>query len=200
MAGVSLFKAFSILSNGPDFFIGAGCKWKSGLFNLTIGLSVAIPFVNTWHAHFYSGALPPDVPLIQSTGNFTGAYVNRYRSSREFEMSFHAADGQVYTLQSDAADSDSEVAAKANSGERFYVEGFILQNGKGLFWPTRVTSVNGRVLIDPKQQREKLGIKRSVFGGVIVEYSAIIPLWIVSLFNALKIKNRLAKVDWSDVR
>jgi hypothetical protein len=194
MSKISLFKAFSILRNGPDFLIGEGYRWKSRVFNLALGSLLIFPILNFWCAQWYGGDLPPAVPLVQGVGPLSDAVLNPYRRPREYMVNFLAPDGKIYQMNRLAIDSNKEVIRKLNTGENFYVEGFVLQNGNGNFWPTLVAATDGRILLSREAQMEVLIEERSVFGwGLMLEYSLTIPLWVISLVNAVKIKNRLSK-------
>lgn len=193
MSNISLLKAFSILRNGSDYEIGEGFRWKRGVLDLAIGLLVAFPIANTLNALPYRGAIPPQAPLIKSIGNFTGEHTYYSRTSQRYYGIFHAADGKSYRVQDDTLNSSQEIMSKINSGEDFYVEGFLLEDGQGYFWPTFVTAADGRVLLSRDKTNRNLSISRDTFGEKLMwEYVATLPLWIISLLNAIKLKKKLS--------
>ena len=77
MSDISLFKAFSILLNGSDYQIGEGYRWKIAVLSTGVALTVAFPLFNLLHSQFYTGAVPPEAPLVRSVGNFTTGNFNR---------------------------------------------------------------------------------------------------------------------------
>src|SRR5258708_26897584 len=137
MSAVSLAKAFLILLNGTDYQIGEGHSWKRGVLSAAVALAATFPVFNLLNSQIYTGAVPPEAPVIRSIGNFTSGIYNRRSINRQYSIDFHANDGKIYNL----IDSDLDVVriGKANSGLNFYVEGFLLQDGRGFFWPTLIS-------------------------------------------------------------
>lgn len=194
MSSVSFLGAFCILLYGTEYDIGMGYRWKRGVVNLALISLVTFPVINIWDAQVYTGSLPPEVPLVQSVGDFTdGATYSSYKASRRYVTLFHAQNGRVYQIERRAIYSSDELVKKINSGEKFYVEGFVLRNGYGFFWPTLITTLDGRQLLSSQGQIAALKESRSPFGKLLLwEYASTLPLWGVSLVNAMKIKNRLS--------
>ncbi|MFM0361924.1 hypothetical protein [Paraburkholderia sediminicola] len=188
-----MFKAFSILRNGSDYQIGEGHHWKRAVLNLAIGLLVAFPMANMWIGLSYRGAIPPDAPLVKSIGNFTNEYTPGIK--QRYDAIFHAADGKFYQVQSGSINSSREIMSNINSGRNFYMEGFVLQDGRGFFWPTLVAAVDGRVLLSREEMSRNLKIEREPFGELLIwEYVATLPLWIISLLNAIKLRKKLSEI------
>jgi hypothetical protein len=195
MSNISLLKAFLILRNGPDYVIGAGHRWKSGLLNMTIGLFLTFPILNLLYVQFYRGALPPTAPLIQSIGVFTSVYRQPSVFGGNYVANFRASDGKNHPVQLEALNSSEQLMKAIASGESFYLEGFVLQDGKGWFWPTFVTSVDGRVFLSREEEMENLKKRRQPFGKLLlVQYLSLVPLWIICLINALKIRRKINRV------
>jgi hypothetical protein len=193
MSHISLLKAFSILRNGSDYQIGEGHNWKRGVLNTAIGLLVAFPIANMLNALPYRGAIPPEAPLIKSVGNFTGEHTYSSKAIQRYTGIFHAADGRSYPVQDGALNSSHEIMSNMNSGKEFYVEGFVLEDGQGFFWPTSVTDLDGRVVLGREEMKRDLTVERDSFGEKLIwEYLATLPLWIISLSNAIKLKNKLS--------
>ncbi|MFM0251094.1 hypothetical protein [Paraburkholderia sediminicola] len=191
MSDISLLEAFSILRSGSDYQIGEGCHWKRGVLNLAIGLLVAFPMANMWTGLSYRGAMPPEAPLVKGIGNFTNEYTPGIK--QRYVAVFHAADRKVYQVQDGSINSSHEIMSNINSGKGFYVEGFVLQDGHGLFWPTLVATVDGRILLSREKMNEKLKTEREPFGELLIwEYVSTLPLWIISLLNAIKLRKKLS--------
>ncbi|SIO52233.1 hypothetical protein SAMN05444172_2794 [Burkholderia sp. GAS332] len=189
MSDISLFKAFSILFKGSDYQIGEGHHWKRGVLTFAMALSAIFPILNFWNSQSYMGAIPPEAPLIRGIGSFTNEnYRSRVGGSN---ISFRSDDGDIYRVMN--SDLNIATIGKANSGLRFYVEGFLLRGGDGFFWPTYITSLDGRVLLSREESTISLQTNREPFGGILLwEYGSIAPLWIISLLNAVKLKNKLS--------
>ncbi|CAE6811662.1 hypothetical protein [Paraburkholderia domus] len=190
MSNISLLKAFSILLNGSDYQIGEGYRWKRGVLSTAVALTVAFPLFNLAFSQSYMGAVPPEAPLVRSVGNFTVGNFNRRSINRQRAIDFHAANGKVYQLLDNSLDISK--IGKANSGVNFYVEGFLLQDGRGFFWPTLISEVDGHVLLGREESNRSLDFNREPFGKkrLLWEYGLIIPLWLISLFNATKLRKK----------
>jgi hypothetical protein len=120
MSNISLLKAFLILRNGPDYVIGAGHRWKSGLLNMTIGLFLTFPILNLLYVQFYRGALPPTAPLIQSIGVFTSVYRQPSVFGGNYVANFRASDGKNHPVQLEALNSSEQLMKGIASGESFW--------------------------------------------------------------------------------
>jgi hypothetical protein len=192
MSEISLFKAFSILLNGSDYQIGEGYRWKRGVLSTAVAVTVASPLFNLIYSQSYRGAVPPEAPLVRSVGNFTNGIYNRRSTNRKYSTDFHAADGKIYHL----IDSDlgTEKTGKANSGSNFYVEGFLLQDGRGFFWPMLISRLGGHVLLSREESNKSLKRNREPFGKILLwEYGLTLPLWLISLSNTIKLRKKLTR-------
>lgn len=191
MSSISFLKAFTILLNGSDYQIGNGYRWKRGVLSTAVALTVAFPLYNLIHSHFYTGAVPPEAPLVRSAGNFTSGVYDRRSNNRKYSIDFHATDGKIYYL----IDSDLGVAkiGKVNSGSIFYVEGFLLQDGRGFFWPMLISGLDGHVLLSRDESNKSLKRNREPFWKILLwEYGLTLPLWLISLSNAIKLRKKLS--------
>ncbi|MFM0731534.1 hypothetical protein PQQ52_13710 [Paraburkholderia sediminicola] len=192
MPTVSLPKAFLILLNGTDYQIGEGHRWKRGILSVAVALAVTFPLFNLLHSQFYTGAVPPEAPVVRSVGNFTSGIYNRRSINRQYSIDFHSNDGKIYNLID--SDLDVERIGQANSGLNFYVEGFLLQDGRGFFWPTLISERDGHVLLSRDKSNQSLNKNRDPFGKILLwEYGLILPLLLISLSNAIKIRNKLSR-------
>jgi hypothetical protein len=157
---------------------------------LAIGLTAIFPVLNLWNSQSYAGAKPPDAPLIKIFGKITVGKYNSRGMIRQYNVNLHTGDGKIYYLMDDAIGPD-----KFNIFEsplNFYVEGFLLQDGRGFFWPTLIAEPDGHVLLGPEKSSQILNNNREPFGKILLlEYISIIPLWIISFLNAIKLRNRL---------
>ncbi|WCM18020.1 hypothetical protein NDK50_11015 [Paraburkholderia bryophila] len=194
MADVSLFKAFSILLNGLDHEIGEGARWKRGIFRMAMSMLALFPVANMISGQTYSGELPPTVPLLHTVGTFSQVYASPKEFRRKFVLNFYAEDGKIYQVPLEGIDSNEKMVERAKSGESFRVEGFSLHDGQGLLWLTWVADMNDRELLGRDGQNRLLKRYRDPFSALLlVEYGLTLPLWVVSLFNALKLRKRLSK-------
>jgi hypothetical protein len=192
MSDISLLKAFSILFNGSDYQIGEGHHWKRGALMLAMALTAIFPILNFWNSQSYAGAEPPDVPLIKSIGSITVGKYNPRGIIRQYNVNFHAGDGKIYYLMDDAIGPDELKTFELRLN--FNVEGFLLQDGRGFFWPTLITGPDGHILLDPEKSSRILNSNRDPFGKLLLlEYASTLPLWIISLLNAIKLRKKFTE-------
>ena len=82
-----------------------------------------------------------------------------------------------------------------NSGLNLYVEGFLLRDGRGFFWPTLIRGLGGHILLGHEDSNRSLKYNREPFGvkKLLWEYGLIIPLWLISLSNAIKLRKKFSR-------
>ncbi|MEZ0602041.1 hypothetical protein ACAX43_07795 [Paraburkholderia sp. IW21] len=193
MSNISLLKAFSILRSGSDYQIGEGHHWKRGVLNLAIGLVVIFPLLNFWRSQFYAGAVPPEALLIRGVGNFTIGNYNSRGITRKYNINFKTNDGKIFYVIDNAI--SAEKIRKFNSEFNLQVEGFLLQDGRGLFWPTLIITSDGHVLLSRMESSRILNNQRRPFGELLLlEYGSTIPLWLISLSNAIKLRKKFPEI------
>jgi hypothetical protein len=186
-----LFRAFSILVSASPEKIGEGWRWKSKLLTMTIFISVAFPFFNMRFASPYQGDLPPLVPLIRGNGKI--AFLQKKQGFRSSDYAaFVGEDGKKYVFQDYSSLLGVEKFVNEHPSQSVHVEGFILKNGEGLFWPTSISTVAGEILLAPEKLSRQLENRRDVWGGLLlIQKISLLPLWIISFFNAVKIARKL---------
>lgn len=187
----TFYRAFSILLTGARVEIGRGHIWKSRLLAMAIiGLAIC-PTVNTYMASPYQGASPPAIPLISAYGKIR--LFHEIRGPRNlYYLEFITEEGEKYEFQDNIPDILSFITKYPD--ETFRVEGFILKNGHGRFWPTSVRSINGSVLLTPKRSERYLTANKDVWGEkLFFEYFLLTPIFIISFFNVLQIARKLDK-------
>jgi hypothetical protein len=187
-----LYRAFSILLVGSRAEIGEGYRWKSGLLRLTISISAIFPVVNMLNSAPYQGNLPPLAPLISGNGHIE---FRREYKKPDYAI-FFEEDGKNYLFQDCPSLQVIRNFVTNNPGQPLHLEGFILKNGEGLFWPTSISTVDGKVLLTSDKLSRDLMINRSVWGRkFILQQISLVPLWIISFFNVLKIARKIKKEE-----
>ncbi|RKT21708.1 hypothetical protein B0G69_5110 [Paraburkholderia sp. RAU2J] len=186
----NLYRAFSILLVGSPVEIGSGYRWKSGLLRLVIVLSACFPYVNALYAGAYKGDLPPLTPLISGNGHI------EFR--REYKRPDYAVfldeDGKSYVFQDYSSLHAIRDFVTEHPDQRLHVKGFILKNGEGFFWPTSISTIDGQILLAPDELSRELENHRDIWGGLLaIQQISLLPLWIISFFNVVKIARRLKK-------
>lgn len=65
-----------------------------------------------------------------------------------------------------------------------------MRDGLGRFWTTQVTTIDGKVLLDKDSQNVALMRARNPLETIFYMYLIAGFLWILSAFNAIKIKKK----------
>jgi hypothetical protein len=187
---MNFLRAFLVMMWGPFETIGPGYKWKQSVLSGAIIITLISPWLMIQHSSPYQGNLPPRVPLIRDDGRFIFGNEHHGFKSTPF-IDFKTNGGQIYRLQ-DRVGYDSILNwNNRNTDSHLYVEGFLLRNGQGLFWPTQVTTVDGRVLLDRDQQNTSLMRSRNPFGrNLFYMYVFAGFLWIFSIRNVVQIMKK----------
>jgi hypothetical protein len=186
----TLYRAFSILLVGSKVEIGEGYRWKSGLLRLVISIAAIFPVVNMINAAPYKGNLPPLAPLV--TGN--GHIEFRQENKNSHYAIFLDKDGRSYVFQDYSSLREIKEFVLEHPDEFLRVEGFILKNGEGLFWPISISTADGQVLLASEKTSRDLMINRSVWGKILLlQQISLVPFWIISFFNVAKIARKLKK-------
>ncbi|MFM0074247.1 hypothetical protein PQQ86_24110 [Paraburkholderia sediminicola] len=187
---MTLFKAFLILLRGPTETIGPEYKWKQSILTGAIIFTLISPFLAFVHSIPYRGAIPPEAPILKRRGVFV--FGNDRHGPKKYPfIDFKTENGQIYRLQDYVGYNSILKFNEANPDhQEVRAEGFFLRDGLGRFWPTQVTTVDGKVLLDKDRQNVALMRARDPLGTIFYMYLIAGFLWILSAFNAIKIKKR----------
>ncbi|MGB8418010.1 hypothetical protein, partial [Paraburkholderia sp.] len=130
-------------------------------------------------------------PIIKSKGVFVFGDDRRGLKSHPF-IDFRSEEGKIYRLQ-DYIGYDEIFKFNENNPDHqeVLVEGFSLRNGLGRFWPTQVTTIDGKVLLDKDKQNTALIRYKDPFdGSLFIMYVVAGSLWIVSAVNTVQIMKK----------
>lgn len=184
---VTWFAAFNILLNGKSDAIGKYRGWKSIALWLAIVAPLVIPFVQGDYLAMLSGEIPPHTPVIRAQGNFV-----QMTHGQASWIAFVTADGQMYAMQRGTSIKGADNMPQEIPPPTVYAEGFLLQNGKGYFWPTLIKMQDGHFLTTPSQSIALLARERQRnLNLLIAECALFVCLSIASFFSIAKIKRNL---------
>lgn len=187
---MTLFKAFLILLRGPAEIIGPEYKWKQSILSGAIIFTIISPFLAFVHSMPYQGVIPPDASVLKERGVFVFGSDQHGLKKYPF-IDFKAENGRAYRLQDYIGYDSIFEFNKANPGnQEVYAEGFFLRDGVGRFWPTQVTTIDGKVLLGKDSQRVALMSARDPLGTIFYMYLIAGFFWILSAFNVIKIKKK----------
>lgn len=181
------FTAFKTLSRGKSPAIGKYPAWKSAILHSAIVAPFVLLYVQGGHILDYSGAIPPNVPVIRATGRFIQA-----KKGQASWIVFEADDGRVYNMERGTSIEGSSDMPQGNPPPKVYVEGFLRKNGNGYFWPTLIKMSNGLLLTDPQKSIDLLMRERRVGIRLLaIEILVSIFFGVFSIFNISIIRRRL---------
>jgi hypothetical protein len=174
---VTWFTAYKVLSKGKSPAIGKYPGWKSFVLNISVVAPIAIAFVGGNQIRTVSGAIPPDVPVIQATGKF----LQMHRGQASW-VAFVAEDGRTYNMERGTTIRDNNNLPHGNPPPTTYVEGFLRENGRGYFWPTMIKMPDGKILLYPKQSIANFQqFRRRVYDVTAFYILLNVILWILAL-------------------
>ncbi|WP_410210320.1 hypothetical protein [Aquirhabdus sp.] len=164
------------------------------LFSLAAIATLCLyPFMGNLLLSELSGNTPPTVPLISSTGNFE--YVsNPSNHSNHYDVYFHTHDGKTYQMSQFVAPLSVTKLAENNPTTQFKVQGFILANGKGSFYPVIVNDLNDYPIISKESLLAELAHNRQADQRTVnLMYSATIFCFVgFIIFSFLTINRKLS--------
>ena len=147
-----------------------------------------IPFVIISSTLPYAGARPPEAPLIKARGQLRIRDERvGWKTIRRFEFITEAK--TVYRV------SERQTSVKLyrlfqRNLPNLYVEGFVLRDGHGYFFPTQAVSEAEGVLVDEKGQYESLNVGADVVWKLVFDWMWIsFPLIVIFVWKFFKIRS-----------
>lgn len=190
---ITWFAALKILQQGKPEILGKSAKSaKSMQMGLSIALmsTLAALLFPIYVVVLYSGATPPKAPVIKATGTLNAMGAHNLNGGAAIDVVLSAVDGKKFTVKNSVGIQELQDFAKNNPMDKVYVEGFLLQNGSGSFWPTSVSNIDGRIIISKDKLQVMYNYRKSKgpikVGLVLLLISA--PFWISSIYHAYKIR------------
>lgn len=183
---ISWLAAFKLMLLGRATVLGGNHQLKSAWIMFALAMLLMYPIVPRLDRQVYSGSIPPVAPLIKEKGILEQK--EEYSGLRKsVNFIFHTDTGHVYRTQRRVAPS---IMYYATVGKRAYVymEGFLLQDGKGSFYPLKISTVDGLDLVDPGELRRVLNRGRTPYlplGGIM---PFILFPWLFVFYYAYKIR------------
>jgi|GEM_PF-2500460 len=189
---LSWLSAFDMMLNGTALGLGKNHWVKSLWLKFAIVFMVVGPMFECIDAQDYAGAMPPEAPMIKTTGTFI-RYVG-YAGVKEVSyIQFNADNGMTYRTQHSVVPAELDDLGRLKSPIKVYVEGFLLKNGGGSFYPLKLTTLNGVDLASTDKLMKSLLIGRNPFyiKKLAVLFFITLVLWGFSFFYA----NQLRRFD-----
>jgi hypothetical protein len=177
-----LFQSAANLLWGPQEKVGVGFKWKQACFAFAIGMTLYAPIFTYYNSISYQGEMPPVAPRIRGLGAFEYNSGTQALKKRPF-IRLNLINGNSYIVE-DGPNLLSEIFHGKEVTPPLHVEGFLLRNGRGNFWPIFVKDLNGNDVVDEGLMRRDLLGNRNPFGPLLLYmYLFSIPFWMISIFN-----------------
>ncbi|NWB95568.1 hypothetical protein HX870_03625 [Pseudomonas gingeri] len=186
---ISWFSALSLIWRGQAFGLGKNYRMISYWVKFAAMLSILAPFMEYSSSRDFIGAMPPDVPMVKTTGTFV-RYVGHEGLKQVPYIIFRADNGVEYRTEHSVAPTAIDNLGGLKIPIKVYVEGFVLRDGRGSFYPLKITTVNGVYLESSDALMEELLIGRDPLHfkrlrGVF--FMLLIP-WGMSFFYASKLR------------
>ncbi|MGF6786274.1 hypothetical protein [Paraburkholderia tuberum] len=193
---ITWLKAFWLLFKGNPEDVGKGYKWKSSLLMGALMWAIGTPFIGHLFDAQFSGSLPPEAPLIRATGQFVHKFT-QFGIRRVPYVDFETDDGRHYATGRYVMDSIGlEALARREPPVHVYTEGFLLENGKGSYWPLVIRTPGGTDLIPQQRLQDSLRrARRYPWKADMVMYSIAGVFWAISTLNAYRLKKKLSQED-----
>lgn len=97
--------------------------------------------------------------LICQTIKATGVFIEKSKGQASW-VAFITRDGHAYNMQRGTFNQGARDMPQGLPPPTVYVEGFLVQEGDGYFWPLLITMPDARFLTTPKQSIELLNLSR----------------------------------------
>jgi hypothetical protein len=191
---ITWLAAFKILGQGKPEVLGKSYKGKKAVLIGALISTLLALFYPPYLINLYSGSNPPEAPVIKAIGTFSTIPAHNLSGAATTDVKFATEDGREYFTRNSIPLKELTELVRAKPLCKVYTEGFLLQNGKGSFWPILVKNIDGDTLISKDKlqtiynfRRTKLPIKV----GLLIFLILGVPCWLGSIFIAYKIKHTL---------
>ncbi|NVZ27939.1 hypothetical protein HX881_20470 [Pseudomonas gingeri] len=181
--------AICMMWRGKAEGLGRAHKIKSLSVVVTVIFTVSMPIFNYFDIKKFSGALPPEAPLIRTAGEFS-------KNDEKLAMKqvpyfiFTTDNGVEYRTENRIAPGVVEELGGRVPRVKVNVEGFILRNGNGSFYPLKIIGEDGRELASSDELMKRLLIWRDFFyyKSVFLYFAIISVFWGVSFYFAARLR------------
>ncbi|HEY8158033.1 MAG TPA: hypothetical protein VIF10_04925 [Methylobacter sp.] len=146
---------------GPDE-LGPNFRLKNTLANLALIWLIGYPVLTWFLSLDFAGHLPPEAPLIQATGSFSYKETHVGKTAAHYFI-FATDNGEKYHIGTEIDPPMLDEIAKLNPPVKVYAEGFILRDGKGSYFPLKITAIDGTDLVPPDELMQYLSRGREPF-------------------------------------
>lgn len=142
--------------------LGVNYKWKSLWLMCAVIFTVSVPVFEYLNAQRFAGALPPDAPIIEATGSFV-RFIGHAGLKEVPYFLFNTDSGKAYRTENPVAPPILDELSRLKVPLKVSVEGFLLNDGRGSFFPLKITDAHGIELVPSDQLKNNLLIGRSPF-------------------------------------
>jgi hypothetical protein len=186
---ISWFSAFLLMWRGKAVELGKNHRIKSLWMVFAVLFSITWPIFEYINSQDFAGALPPEAPMIKTTGTFI-RYIEHVGLKEVPYILFNAENGMTYRTEHIVAPGVLDDLGQLKPPVKVYAEGFLLKDGKGSFYPLRLATINGVELTSSNQLMERLLIGRNPFHVKKLKIILLIALisWGFSFFYANKLR------------
>jgi len=186
---MSWISALLLMWRGKAVGLGVNYKLKSLWLTSAVIFSVAAPVLEYSDCQNYAGARPPDVPMIKAVGMVV-RHVGRNGVKQVPYFLFTSEEGAVYRTENRVAPGILDDLGQLKTPRKVRIEGFFLNDGKGSFYPLKVSDMHGTDLVLPDKLKNQLFIGGNPFyyKKIFTYFSVISVQWMFSFFYAWKLR------------
>lgn len=169
--------------------LGRAHKIKSLSVVAAVIFTVSMPIFSYFDIKRFSGALPPKAPLIRVAGEFVKVE-GKVGFKQVPYIIFSADNGVSYRAEDRVAPEVFVDLGVRVPRAKVFVEGFILRDGAGSFYPLKITGEDGRELTPSDELMRRLLAWRDFFyyKSVLLYLAVVSALWSVSFYFAVRLR------------
>jgi hypothetical protein len=184
------FESLSLLLNGPPELVGEGFKWKQLILMGAVVGTLFSPIFTYQNSLSYQGSIPPVAPVLEGTATLSSGFESTGFKHKQY-IYIHMNRGATYRVQDGNVLLPGISTLSETTTPPMQVRGFLLDNGKGDFWPISIMDSMGKEILSEEKSRNSLAINRNPFGRLLLDlYIFVSPFWIVSLVNLFRLINK----------
>ncbi|UWF47061.1 hypothetical protein NYP20_17085 [Pseudomonas sp. N3-W] len=187
---MSWFTAFYQMWGGKAVGLGKNHRAKSVWMIAAVILSILGPLFQIMHSQNYSGALPPEAPMIKTTGTFI-RYIGHAGLKEVPYIVFTTDSGITYRTEDIVAPGALSDLGDKKPPVKVYAEGFLLNNGAGSFYPLYLATLSGVPLASSDKLMAQFLIGRDPFYYKKMEFLLLVVVisWAGAAYYACQLRN-----------
>lgn len=175
--------------NKPTGMLERACQ----LFTIfAFAALIIFPMLTISSVNEVSGNIPPIAPMIASSGEFI--YVkNPHSHANHFFIDYQESGGKVYRMTEWTIPASLIGVAQKSPPLKVNVQGFLLKNGSGVFFPLHISTLDGNEVMSQQYALSQLDHHRSASRRLFFTLNTSCIIFIMGCFFStyFAVKNKL---------